>query len=141
MVVRIYSESCEGDLPATGPIWFVDGEYDNASWMPFSEAWKRIEESIVRVGTTGRPTAGRGGQVSGIAGAIPVLKGRPVEARGGASIHRHAGTSPQQAEELGPRARVPGVYGRCLGECDAPGVWLIDVPIDTLADYPGATGA
>lgn len=56
---EIYSESCEGDLPATGPIWFVDGEYDDASWMPFSEAWKRIEESIVKWELRGdQPQAG-----------------------------------------------------------------------------------
>lgn len=38
------------------------------------------------------------------------------------------------------RVRVfPGVYGRCIGECDERGVWLIDVPIEPLAKFLGVT--
>jgi hypothetical protein len=36
------------------------------------------------------------------------------------------------------RVRVfPGVYGRCIGECDERGVFLIDVPIEPLAEFLG----
>ncbi len=44
---EVYPTTCEGDLPASSTcVWFTEGDYGNASWMKYSDAWSTIEGAI-----------------------------------------------------------------------------------------------
>ena len=45
---EVWDEPCHPELPQKPPVWECFGQYSNASWMYYSDAWLTIQYAILK---------------------------------------------------------------------------------------------